>query len=227
MSQVRRVGWRGAGLSWVAANTLGYALAWAAWERWSQPIGPLLSGMLGGSLTLALYGATLGVGVSVAQALALGRQSVRPLWWIIATMLGFSVSFVVASWVGLAVIRAFPADSPTYLSNGAVIIAFGLSLGAGIGLARWLVLRTQDSAARGWILVSAVCFLLGYGATVGLFQLAPPIEQIALGALFGGSVGAITSIAEWLWLRRRHEAWAQTAAPWPPQGEHPDTISGR
>lgn len=208
MPRARRVGWHDAGPSWVAANTLGYALAWAAWERWSQPIGPLLSGMLGGSLTLALYGATLGVGVGVAQALALGRRSARPLWWIMTTMLGFSVSFVVASWVGLAVIRAFPPGSPTYLSNGAVVIAFGLLLGAGIGLARWLILRTHGSAAGGWIIVSAVCFLLGYGVAVGVFQLAPPIEQTALGALFGGSAGAITSAAEWLWLGHRQEAWA-------------------
>jgi hypothetical protein len=161
---------------------------------------------------LALYGATLGVGVSVAQALALGRRSAQPLWWIVATTLAFTVSFVVASWVGLMVMRAFPPGSDKYLSNSTINIAFGLLVGGGIGVARWFVLRGSAPAATTWLLVSAVCFMVGYGATVGIFQLTPPIEQTLLGALFGACIGAITAIVEWLWFGRRGEAWAQASA---------------
>lgn len=206
MSQTSRLPWRFAGLGWVGANILGYAVALAAWVRWSQPIWPWLSGFLGGSLTLALYGATLGVGVSVAQALVLGRRSAR-LLWIVATTLAFTVSFVVASWAGLVVMRAFPPGSNKYLSNSAINIAFGLLVGGGIGVARWFVMRRHSPAAGRWIPVSALCFMLGYGATVGIFQLTPPIEQTALGALFGACLGAIIAFVEWLWLGRRPEAW--------------------
>ena len=212
MSQERRVPWRWAGLGWIAANIVGYAVALAAWVRWSQPIWPPLSQVLGGSLTLALYGATLGVGVSVAQALVLARRSVQPVLWIVATTLAFTVSFVVASWVGLVVMRAFPPGSDKYLSNSTINIAFGLLVGGGIGVARWFVLRGSAPAAATWILVSAVCFMVGYGATVGIFQLTPPIEQTALGALFGASIGAITAPLEWLWIGRRPRAWADSAA---------------
>ena len=209
MSQERRVPWRWAGLGWIAANSVGYAVALAAWVRWSQPIWPPLSQFLGGSLTLALYGATLGVGVSVAQALVLRRRSVQPLLWVVATTVAFTVSFVVASWVGLLVMRAFPPGSDKYLSNSTINIAFGLLVGGGIGVARWFVLRGSTAAAATWILVSAVCFMVGYGATVGIFQLTPPIEQTILGALFGACIGAITASLEWLWLGRRRGAWAE------------------
>ena len=49
MSQERRVPWRWAGLGWIAANIVGYAVALAAWVRWSQPIWPPLSQFLGGA----------------------------------------------------------------------------------------------------------------------------------------------------------------------------------
>jgi len=209
MSQERRVPWRWAGLGWIAANSVGYAVALAAWVRWSQPIWPPLSQFLGGSLTLALYGATLGVGVSVAQAIVLRRRSVQPLLWVVATTVAFTVTFVVASWVGLVVMRAFPPGSDKYLSNSTINIAFGLLVGGGIGVARWFVLRGSAPAAAGWILVSAVCFMVGYGATVGIFQLTPPIEQTILGALFGACIGAITASLEWLWFGRRKQAWAE------------------
>jgi hypothetical protein len=212
MSQERRVPWRWAGLGWIAANIVGYAVALAAWVRWSQPIWPPLSQFLGGSLTLALYGATLGVGVGVAQALVLRRRSAHPLLWVVATTVAFTVSFVVASWVGLVVMRAFPPGSDKYLSNSTINIAFGLLVGGGIGVARWFVLRGTTSAAAGWILVSAVCFMVGYGAAVGIFQLTPPIEQTILGALFGACIGAITGSLEWLWLGRRAEVWAVASA---------------
>lgn len=211
MSQARRMPWRSVGLGWIAANTVGYAVAFAVWVRWSQPIWPPLSQFLGGSLTLALYGATLGVGVSVAQAFVLKGRLVRPLVWILATTLAFTVSFMVASWVGLMVMRAFPPGSDKYLSNSTINIAFGLLVGGGIGVARWFVLRGTASAAAGWMLVSAVCFMVGYGAAVGIFQLIPPVEQTTLGALFGACIGAITSSLEWLWFGRRPLAWAESA----------------
>ncbi len=202
----------GAGLAWVGANTVGYGVALAVWERWSQPLWPPLGNLLGGSLTLALYGATLGVGVSVAQALVLGRRSPGSVMWIAATVLGLTVSFVAASWVELIVMRAFSPGSDKYLSNSTINITFGLLVGGGIGLARWMVLRRRSAASRRWILVSAICFMVGYGAAVGIFQLTPPIEQTLMGALFGGCIGAITAVLEWLWFGRRPDAWIDEAA---------------
>jgi hypothetical protein len=202
----------GAGLAWVGANTVGYGVALAAWERWSQPLWPPFSHLLGGSLTLALYGATLGVGAGVAQALVLGRRSPGSLRWIAATSLGMTVSFVAASWVGLIVMRAFPPGSDKYLSNSSINISFGLLVGGGVGLARWMVLRRRSAASRRWILVSAICFMVGYGAAVGIFQLTLAIEQTLMGALFGGCIGAITAVFEWLWFGRRPDAWMDEAA---------------
>jgi hypothetical protein len=215
MAQSLHVLWRAAGPGWVVANTLGYGLVWAAWARWSQPIWPPLSGFLGGSVTLALYGATLGVGAGMAQALVLRRRAGRPVVWIIATALGLAVSFVAASWIDLELMRAFPPGANMYLTNGAVVIVFGLLVGAGIGVARWRVLRRQSPIAGRWVLISAFCFLIGYGSAMGIFQITPAIEQTALAALFGGVCGALAGLFEWLWLGRRPDAWASLSVPSP------------
>lgn len=211
----------GFGLGWIAANTAGYALAFAVWESVSPPIWPALSGFLGGTLTLALYGAALGAGVSLAQTLVLRLRGARAGLWIATTTVGFALGFAVAGWVALVVSQNsatnFITDAATSASNRlvgvlvrefAVNIPFGLVIGASVGVARWLTLRGESVAAVRWIPVSAVAFMLGFGTAVALIQLAPTLPAALFGALFGAYVGAITALIEWLWLRRRAEAWA-------------------
>ncbi len=125
----------GFGLGWIAANTAGYALAFAVWEGVSQPIWPALSGFLGGSLTLALYGATLGVGVSVAQALVLRLRGDRAGLWIAATTVGFALGFAVAGWVALVVsqnsVTNLITDTATSASNrlvGVLVREFAVNI---------------------------------------------------------------------------------------------------
>jgi hypothetical protein len=221
MGVARQVQRPGFGLGWIAANTAGYALAFAVWEGASQPIWPALSGFLAGSLTLALYGAALGVSVSLAQALILRLRGARAGLWIAATTVGFALGFAVAAWVALVVSQNSATDlitdAATSASNRlvgvlvrefAVNIPFGLVIGASVGVARWLVLRGSTAAAVRWIPVSAVAFMLGFGTAVGLIQLTPTLPAALFGALFGGFTGAITGLVEWLWLRRRGEVWA-------------------
>ena len=208
------------GLGWIAANTAGYALAFAVWEGVSQPIWPALSGFLAGSLTLALYGATLGVGASLAQALFLRLRGVRAGLWIAATTVGFALGFAVAGAIALVVSQSSVTDLITDMVTNAsgrlvgvlvrefaVNIPFTLVIGASVGVARWLTLRGESAAAVRWVLISAVAFMLGFGTAVGLIQLAPTLPAAIFGALFGACTGAITALIEWLWLRRA-EVWA-------------------
>ena len=183
------------GLGWIAANTAGYALAFAVWEGVSQPIWPALSGVLAGSLTLALYGATLGVGASLAQALFLRLRGVRAGLWIAATTIGFALGFAVAGWVALVVSQSSATDLITDMATNAsgrlvgvivresaVNIPFALVIGASVGVARWLLLRGESVAAVRWILVSAVAFMLGLGTAVSPH---PVHARPAGGALWG------------------------------------------
>lgn len=196
------------GLRWIAANTAGYAIALTAWITFSQPVWPALSGIWNGNLTLALYGATVGVGASLAQALVLRQRAGRAGLWIAATTAGCALGFVVASWAALVVTQAFPPGVNKYVSNSVVYISFGLLAGAGVGVGRWLVLRGSSREAVRWIVVSTVAFTVGYGDAAGLIQLVYPIPAPTIGALYGACAGALTALIEWLWLRGRAEAWA-------------------
>jgi hypothetical protein len=191
-----------------------------------------LSGFLAGSLTLALYGATLGVGVSLAQALFLRLRGVRAGLWIAATTVGFALGFAVAGWVALVVSKSSATDLITDMATNAsgrlvgvivresaVNIPFALVIGASVGVARWLTLRGESAAAVRWVLVSAVAFMLGLGAAVSFIQFTPALPAAFFGALFGGLTGAIIALIEWLWLGIRPEAW-------PVALTHPDGAYG-
>jgi hypothetical protein len=194
----RRGFWPG----WVLANTLGYAVAFAAWVMLSQPLWPALAGWLGGSATLALFGAVLGLGASEAQALALRWPLGRAARWIAAATLAGALGMVVGAWLSLWTMQAFPPVSNKYLTNICANFAFGLPLGASLGAARWLVTR-GDRRARRWIPASMVAFTVAYGTAVGNSQIAPPLPLLVLSAGFGAWVGAIAALIEWAWLRRR------------------------
>lgn len=202
---------RGFGLWWIAANAAGYALAFTAWVTFSQPIWPALSGVLGGNITIALCGAMLGVVAGLAQVLVLRRRTGHAGQWVVATMAGFAVGFVVASWVALAVTGAFAPGVNKYVSNSVVYISFGLLAGASVGVARWLVLRRSSAAATRWILVCAIAGVVGFGEATALVQLVYPVPTPVIGAAYGAIAGALTALVEWLWLGRRPEAWAVTS----------------
>lgn len=210
------------GLAWIIANTLGYALALAVWEAVSRPIWPALSGFLAGNLTLALYGATLGLGVGLAQLLALRLRPSLARWWVAATTLGLALGFVVGVWAAFVVSRNSLTDAATnqlYDASGRLAgiafresladLAFGLLAGLGIGVARWGLLRASAAAeARRWIPVSVVAFWLGFGLADLMIQYVPTMPAAAFGLLFGACAGAIIGLIEWLWLRRRPKLWA-------------------
>jgi hypothetical protein len=220
MRVARYPNWLGFGLVWIGANAAGYAIALAVWEAASRPIWPALSSFLGGSVTLALYGATLGVGAGLAQVLALRLRRTQALLWVAATMIGFALGLVVAAWAAFVVSRNGTIDGATemlYRASNRLVgvlfretvvnLAFGLLVGASIGVARWRLLHKSGEAAVRWIPVSAVGFAVGFGMAVGFIQLVPPLPAAVFGALFGAYGGAIIGLIEWLWLRRRAEAW--------------------
>jgi hypothetical protein len=194
----RRGFWPG----WVLANIVGYAVAVAGWVLLSHPLWPTLAGWLGGSATLALFGATLGLGASLAQTFALRWPLGRAARWIGAATLAGALGMVVGAWLGLWTMQAFPPVSNKFLTNTAAAFAFGLPLGVSLGMGRWLVTRGEPGARR-WILASMVAFAVGYGIAIDYSQLVPPLPLVVLSAGYGAWVGAIAGLIEWAWLRRR------------------------
>lgn len=221
----------GFGLGWIATNVAGYGVALAVWEAVSRPLWPALSGFMSGSVTLAFYGATLGLGASLAQLLVLRLPRASAGLWVATTTVGLALGFVAGAWMAFVVSRNGAVDTATnllYASSGRLAgtlfresltnIVFGLVAGAGIGVGRWLLVRTATRAAVRWILVSAIAFELGFGLADGMIQLVPPFPPIVYRALFGACAGAIIGLVEWLWLGRQAKVWRLAGGPIEPPG---------
>lgn len=116
--------------------------------------------------------------------------------WALATAVGsaFGLFFGTIRGFGLA-----------HLFNPLGLAIVGTVLGASLGLAQWLVLRSYVSWARGWALVSMMGGLGGFL----LGNMIPPLGWIQmldpLGLALGGGIG----IAQWVILRRvvPHAEW--------------------
>ena len=227
MGVVRLPTRRNFGLGWIAASTAGYAAAFAAWTAGSRPIWPVLSGILGGSLTLALVGGTVGACAGLAQAFVLRQRLAQASQWIAASAAGCAVGLVAAAWLGLVVGRAMSsAIASLGLLAGAnmavarwlvltlaVNLTFSLLIGASVGAARWLVVSGSGTADARWIPASMVSFTVGYGTALLISPLAQPLPVLLQGALFGACTGALTALVEWLWLRRQPKAWPVAGPP--------------
>jgi hypothetical protein len=141
---------------------------WVFWLKWI-----LVStlGWLAGFALPGLLAAAIGVALGILQWLVLRSLFERAGWWILASGAGWAMGFVAV----------------TYLLPEEVVVLQGVLLGAGIGVAQWIVLRRWVPGAYWWIPMSALGWAVG------------PI----LGPLLvGGVVGAATGFSLELLARR-------------------------
>jgi hypothetical protein len=120
---------------------------------------------------------------------ALQGQLTRAEWgtlgaWVVATAVGWVVGF--------AICEAFSAFLKSLNSDGLVI-------GAGIGIAQWLVLRRQAGGAGWWILASIVGF--GIGKVLG-DPVAANLGGFVGSALGGATIGLAAGALLWIALLR-------------------------
>ncbi len=190
-------------LGWIVANAAGYAAGFAAWEALFPTLRVALSRPLGGSLNAAAFGIALGACAGLVQAIALRQRIALAGAWVLATASGGAVGLVAAAWAGYLLSLAFAAAGAiVYVSDGTEVLTFGLLLGAGVGAGRWLALWRQGEPAGRWLVASAVGLAIGYAATIGIFELTPPMDEPFLGAAFGACAGALAALVEMLFLVR-------------------------
>lgn len=118
------------------------------------------------------------------------RQLTRAEWgtlfaWVVATTIGWAVGF--------AICEAFSSFLKRLNSDGLVI-------GAGVGIAQWLVLRRQAGGARWWILASIIGF--GIGKVLG-DQVAVNLGGLVGIGLGGATIGLTAGALQWIELRRQ------------------------
>jgi hypothetical protein len=105
--------------------------------------------------------------------------------WVVATAIGWLAGF--------AICEAFSAFLKSLNSDGLVI-------GAGVGIAQWLVLRRLAGGARWWILASIIGF--GIGKVLG-DQVTTNLGGLVGIALGGATIGLAAGSLQWIELRRQ------------------------
>lgn len=185
------------GPRWIAATGVGFAFGFALWQVLFPFVRSALSQTLAGSLNAALFGVVVGVLVGAAQWVAFGGRLGPAARWVAASVVGYGVGFVAAAWAAALLTNALGGRVSVALSDGSEVLAFGLLIGAGVGMARGLASRRSVASAGIGALLSGTSYAVGYAATYGLSQLAAPTSQPWLGAAFGLCAGVLAASLEW------------------------------
>jgi hypothetical protein len=185
-------------LWWILANAVGYAVGVALWQAAYAEMRLTLRLPIGGIALLAGFGATVGLSAGLAQSVALRYGAVRAGAWVVAMAAGCAAGFIVAAAIGGALSEALEPRLGIPLTDAIVVLLFGAIVGAGIGGARWLLLRAYGVAASRWALASVLGLMIAYPLGIGVLELLPELDQPVVGLAFGFCAGATTALIEWL-----------------------------
>jgi hypothetical protein len=188
-------------VAWIAATVIGYALGMGASVVLLAAIARPLSLVLGGMLYVALFGAIIGLGIGLAQFLALPRRAVTLGAWIAASLIGAAAGFALASLVGEILGNLIPYTAGLIIGGGTIQGITGAMVGLGIGSAQRLVGPTLGPR---WLLATVVGVALGYAAAAGALEfLEVPVLKVNLPASFGALVGIFAGTAQVVVMRSR------------------------
>jgi hypothetical protein len=125
-----------------------------------------------------------------------GSQAGWGFWlgWVVASSVGWIVGAILGFGLGLIIIGDDYGINVLRIIIGYFLV--GATLGFGVSIMQWLVLRRRVSRAGWWVLASTAGFAVAVGGEGGL-QLGSSVERVAVLALGG----AVTGILQWLVLR--------------------------
>ena len=178
-----QVGW-GFWLRWVLASSVGLTLGFTVIVGLYEAFGEVVD-----KPPIAVTGAVIGISIGIAQWLVLRSKLVRSGWWILASAGGFAVAFGAIGSV-----------------EEVVAITFAVGV-ASVGIAQWLVIRTEVPRSGWWVLASAVSIAAGFAIIFALPEAVGEAvsygiaETIAAG--IGGAVVGAISGAVLVWLLRQ------------------------
>ncbi len=190
-------------VTWIPVTIVAYAVGVAVSTWLVGATARPLSGILGGILFVAVYGAVIGLGVSVVQIAAI-RRDVPWRAWVTSTVVGGAVGLALASAVGETLANAIDPGVNLILSEGTIQCGSGAIVGLAIGMAQWRVLRPVVPNGRRWIVLTAIGGALGYGIAAVVLELidVAPLRATLVPS-FGAILGAFVGVAQGLALRWR------------------------
>jgi hypothetical protein len=186
-------------IQWTMFTALGLATGLVAGVLLGMPLGQIVNAMIVTAAVTCIAGAILGG----FQAISLRRVLRRPIWWIVATVIGLGVGLAAAvvtieqTAILLTGHRPQLAHLTTFY-RAISFIALGLVAGTILGIAQSLVLRRQLPAVKQWVPSTAIGLAIALSASslaVDLSGLRVPTAMgaIAFVILSGFAFGALTS----------------------------------
>jgi hypothetical protein len=130
----------------------------------------------------AIFGLITGILVGAAQSLVLHQHDYKYKWWMLATILGFTIEGILSVLTG-------------YGAKGEMIIIPSFA----VGIFQWLVLLQYVRRAYWWVLVSSVSGAVGIATYKGVQYFLGNAYNIFGGILGLIAFGLITGIFILLW----------------------------
>jgi hypothetical protein len=191
-------------LQWVAVVTVTMIVAvmgafvsmWSIGEWVAQAWGDMAGGIVAGGI----FGALLGTGVGLGQAIVLRSYGIPFRRWLGQSVLAGAVGMAIG--FGL-LFGFFDMDNVPEVAAGLII---ALAVGLPIGLVQWQMLKPHVAQAQLWVPIFTVAFLIAFAA--GLPLGGEGREWLSVGTV--ALLLAIISGAGMVWLARGGETAVAT-----------------
>jgi hypothetical protein len=184
---------------WTSLTTLGLAGGLIAGLLVGMPLGQVVNAMIVTAVVTGLVGAVLGT----FQAISLRRLLPKPLWWILATIVGLGIGLAAAvavvEQIGILITGARPHIVQLSTPMRALsFVAVGLVAGTLLGAAQALVFHRQTPRIRNWVPATAIGLAVAFSVSSLAVDLSGiPFASAAGVILFlllsGISFGVVTS----------------------------------
>ena len=185
--------------SWTLLTAVGLAGGLIAGLLVGMPLGQIFNAMIVTAAVTCVVGGVLGS----MQAVYLRQLLTKPIWWIVATILGLGVGLaagvVLIEQIGILVTGSRPNVAHLTAPMRALsFLALGLVSGTFLGVAQWLVLRRQASGVKYWVPTIAIALAIAFCVSSLLtdlsglrFATAPGLVMFVLAS--GLAFGALSS----------------------------------
>jgi hypothetical protein len=174
-------------IQWVVATIVGWGIGFFVCEGLKPFFYDITH--LGGD------GLIIGASIGIAQGLVVRRRIAPMGWWVLATGVGFGLGKL----IGESVAQGMPAAVGHGLS--------GALIGASVGLAQWLVLRSHNARPEAWVVANVAAWAVGW-SVISLVEEAEGLSTLVvylIGGAGAAAAGIITGIAL-VWLSRARAA---------------------
>lgn len=186
-------------VNWTWLTTLGLAGGLIGGLLVGTPLGELVNAMVTTAAVTCFVGGVLGS----FQAFGLRSILRRPLWWVLGTVAGLGIGLaagvVFVEQLGTLVTGARPNIARLGPFTRAIsLVTLGSVAGTILGVAQWLVLRSQAPRIRHWVATTAIGLAIAFCTgsllltAVGL-RISSGLGVGAFVVVSGLMFGAITS----------------------------------